>query len=75
VPVLVSLAGLDKLNRRHPDRAKMRPADPAAFRGSVDTILERLWRQTVHPARGAERGMGAPAVHRAGLDILQARSL
>src|SRR5437763_8187867 len=31
-----------ELNRRYPDRAKMRPADPAGFREAWD-ILERLW--------------------------------
>jgi len=40
-----------ELNRRHPDRAKMHPADPAGFRQAWD-ILERLWDQTVERARG-----------------------
>jgi DinB superfamily/Pentapeptide repeats (8 copies) len=35
-----------ELNRRYPDRAKMRPKDPAGFREAWD-ILERLWAQTV----------------------------
>jgi len=39
-----------ELNRRYPDRAKMRPADPAGFREAWD-ILERLWGQTVQRAR------------------------
>jgi uncharacterized protein YjbI with pentapeptide repeats len=39
-----------ELNRRYPDRAKMRPADPAGFREAWD-ILERLWQQTVDRAR------------------------
>ena len=39
-----------ELNRRYPDRAKMRPADPAGFREAWD-ILERLWDQTVERAR------------------------
>jgi len=39
-----------ELNRRYPDRAKMRPADPAGFRQAWD-ILERLWDQTVDRAR------------------------
>jgi len=39
-----------ELNRRYPDRAKMRPADPAGFREAWD-ILERLWHQTVDRAR------------------------
>ncbi|HEX4060639.1 MAG TPA: DinB family protein [Streptosporangiaceae bacterium] len=39
-----------ELNRRYPDRAKMRPADPAGFREAWD-ILERLWDGTVTRAR------------------------
>jgi uncharacterized damage-inducible protein DinB len=39
-----------ELNRRHPDRAKMRPADPAGFAEAWD-ILGRLWDQTVDRAR------------------------
>ena len=39
-----------ELDRRYPDRAKMRPADPAGFREAWD-ILERLWDQTVERAR------------------------
>jgi DinB superfamily/Pentapeptide repeats (8 copies) len=39
-----------ELDRRFPDRAKMRPADPAGFREAWD-ILERLWGQTVERAR------------------------
>jgi hypothetical protein len=39
-----------ELNRRYPDRAKMRPADPAGFREAWD-VLERLWDQTVARAR------------------------
>src|SRR6476619_4177826 len=39
-----------ELNRRYPDRAKMRPADPAGF-GEAWEILERLWGQTVERAR------------------------
>src|SRR5215472_2357608 len=39
-----------ELNRRYPDRAKMRPADPAGFGEAWDT-LERLWGQTVERAR------------------------
>jgi hypothetical protein len=39
-----------ELNRRYPDRAKMRPADPAGFREAWD-ILDRLWAQTVERAR------------------------
>jgi hypothetical protein len=39
-----------ELNRRYPDRAKMRPADAAGFAQAWD-ILERLWGQTVERAR------------------------
>jgi hypothetical protein len=39
-----------ELDRRHPDRAKMRPADPAGFREAW-AILERLWAGTVDRAR------------------------
>ena len=39
-----------ELNRRNPDRAKMRPVDPAGFREAWD-ILERLWGETVERAR------------------------
>jgi hypothetical protein len=39
-----------ELNRRHPDRAKMRPTDPAGFREAWDT-LENLWAGTVERAR------------------------
>ncbi len=40
-----------ELNRRYPDRAKMRPADADGFRDAWD-ILERLWAQTVTRAGG-----------------------
>jgi hypothetical protein len=39
-----------ELNRRYPDRARMRPANPAGFREAWD-IIERLWGQTVGRAR------------------------
>jgi hypothetical protein len=39
-----------ELNRRYPDRARMRPTDPAGFREAWD-ILERLWGETVERAR------------------------
>jgi len=39
-----------ELDRRDPDRAKMRPEDPAGFRQAWQ-ILERLWDQTVARAR------------------------
>jgi hypothetical protein len=40
-----------ELNRRYPDRAKMRPTDAAGFREAWE-ILERLWQQAVDRARG-----------------------
>jgi DinB superfamily/Pentapeptide repeats (9 copies) len=40
----------DELNRRYPERAKMRPADPAGFREAWD-VVERLWAGTVERAR------------------------
>ncbi|GAA3213310.1 DinB family protein [Dactylosporangium siamense] len=39
-----------ELDRRYPDRARMRPTDPAGFREAWD-ILERLWDGTVERAR------------------------
>jgi hypothetical protein len=39
-----------ELNRRYPDRAKMRPADTAGFREAWD-VLGQLWEQTVERAR------------------------
>ena len=39
-----------ELNRRDPDRAKMRPTDPAGFNEAWD-IIERLWDGTVERAR------------------------
>jgi hypothetical protein len=39
-----------ELDRRYPDRAKMRPADPAGFREAWD-LLDRLWVETVEGAR------------------------
>jgi hypothetical protein len=39
-----------ELDRRYPDRAKMRPVDPAGFAEAWDTI-EALWDQTVERAR------------------------
>jgi uncharacterized protein YjbI with pentapeptide repeats len=40
-----------ELNRRYPERAKMRPSDADGFREAWD-ILERLWQPTVERARG-----------------------
>jgi hypothetical protein len=39
-----------ELDRRYPDRPKMRPVDPAGFREAWDTV-ERLWAETVEWAR------------------------
>jgi uncharacterized protein YjbI with pentapeptide repeats len=39
-----------ELDRRYPDRAKMRPANPAGF-GEAWDALERLWGETVDRAR------------------------
>ncbi|HJV13581.1 MAG TPA: DinB family protein [Propionibacteriaceae bacterium] len=39
-----------ELDKRYPDRAKMRPTDPASFREAWD-IIERLWDGTVERAR------------------------
>jgi uncharacterized protein YjbI with pentapeptide repeats len=39
-----------ELNRRYPDRVKMRPAEPAGFREAWD-LLGRLWEQTTERAR------------------------
>src|SRR5215471_9196873 len=61
--VNVTINGVDigplitaELDRRDPDRAKMRPADPPGFREAWD-ILERLWGQTVERARGLPPGL------------------
>ena len=40
-----------ELNRRHPGRAQMRPADADGYRAAWE-ILEPLWQQTVERARG-----------------------
>jgi hypothetical protein len=39
-----------ELDRRHPERVKMRPADADGFREAWD-VLERLWGETVERAR------------------------
>jgi hypothetical protein len=39
-----------QLNRRYPERAKMRPADPTGYREAWD-VVERLWDGTVKRAR------------------------
>ncbi|RVX41566.1 pentapeptide repeat protein [Nonomuraea polychroma] len=55
--VNVTINGVDvgplidaELDRRHPERATMRPTTPAGFRDAWDTI-ERLWDGTVQRAR------------------------
>lgn len=45
-----------ELDRREPDRARMRPTDPAGFREAWD-IVERLWDGTVERARGFDPGL------------------
>jgi hypothetical protein len=45
-----------ELDRRYPDRAKMRPADADGFREAWG-ILERLWPQTTRRARGMPPGL------------------
>jgi hypothetical protein len=45
-----------ELDRRYPDRAKMRPADPAGFREAWD-VLDRLWGETVERARSLPPGL------------------
>ena len=40
-----------ELNRRYPDRVKMRPVDADGYRAAWDSV-ERLWAQTVERARG-----------------------
>ncbi|MET0997440.1 MAG: DinB family protein [Marmoricola sp.] len=42
-----------ELDRRDPERAKMRPTDPEGFREAWD-VVERLWEQTVDRARGLD---------------------
>ena len=39
-----------ELDRRYPERPKMRPTDPAGFREAWD-VVERLWGETVERAR------------------------
>jgi len=51
-----------ELNRRTPERAKMRPDDAEGFREAW-SILERLWRETVDTAR-----CSPPEVLHAGVD-------
>jgi hypothetical protein len=44
-----------ELDRRHPDRAAMRPSDPEGFRHAW-TVLQRLWEGTVLRARRLDPG-------------------
>ncbi len=44
-----------ELDRRDPDRARMRPTDPDGFREAWG-IIERLWNGTVEQARGLSPG-------------------
>src|SRR5258705_6108588 len=48
----VDIGGLlnAELDRRHPERPKMRPTDPAGFRTAWE-VIERLWGGTVERAR------------------------
>src|SRR5882724_8370722 len=56
-----------ELDRRYPDRVKMRPADADGYREAWD-ILERLWQQTVARARdtgpAVALGSAGPAARR-----------
>jgi hypothetical protein len=45
-----------ELDRRYPERPKMRPTDPAGFREAWD-VVERLWSGTVERARRLEAGL------------------
>jgi uncharacterized damage-inducible protein DinB len=45
-----------ELDRRYPDRAKMRPVDAAGFREAWD-VLRRLWDGTVERARRLDPGL------------------
>jgi hypothetical protein len=51
-----------ELDRRDPDRPRMRPTDPAGFREAWD-VVERLWDGTVARARGLD-----PALHHESVD-------
>jgi DinB superfamily/Pentapeptide repeats (8 copies) len=54
----VEVSGFVKaeLDRRYPDRAKMRPTEPAGFREAWD-VVERLWGETVYRARRLDPGL------------------
>jgi DinB superfamily/Pentapeptide repeats (8 copies) len=45
-----------ELDRRHPERPKMRPTDPAGFREAWE-IVERLWNGTVEHAARLDPGL------------------
>src|SRR6202012_1815342 len=40
-----------ELNRRYPERVKLRPVDPAGFQVAWD-VVERFWAELVEEARG-----------------------
>jgi uncharacterized protein YjbI with pentapeptide repeats len=72
-----------ELNRRYPDRVKMRPADADGFREAW-AILERRWQQTVERARrmppemlhervDGESARPAPRHAERDFDLLEAR--
>jgi len=48
-----------ELNRRMPERARMRPDDSDGFRAAW-AVLERLWEGTLARARSARRGAHGP---------------
>jgi hypothetical protein len=52
-----------ELDRRYPDRVKMRPVDPVGFAEAWD-LLERLWGQTVNRARRLPPGLLHESVDR-----------
>jgi uncharacterized protein YjbI with pentapeptide repeats len=54
-----------ELNRRMPERAKMRPEDPDGFREAW-SILERLWEDTINRARTSPRKRCTAALTRSG---------
>jgi uncharacterized damage-inducible protein DinB len=45
-----------ELDRRYPERVKLRPTDAAGFREAWD-VVERLWDATVERARGLDPGL------------------
>ena len=51
-----------ELDRRYPDRTKMRPTDAAGFRAAWD-VVERLWDETVARARRLDPDLLHESVH------------